>query len=1739
MNFKPQHIAHSRLLRFHILAIVWLILAGNAFAEDYYWVGGSGYWSDINHWATTSGGAVLHIQAPTADDDVIFDANSFSGNENTMTINQKNAVCHNMTWAGVSNAPIMAGDDTTSLRIYGSLTLVENMLLDYHGILFFEATSPGQTITSAGNTFLSTMIFQGTGGGWILADDFASIGAIFMIRGTFDTGSNNLSCIRFESTGSGPRTILLGTSLVTLEYWKINATNLILDADQSEFAVRTLMITESGSRVIYNNVVFTDLEGSLVSDNVHTVYNIVQFAAGTVSGTCTIDSLLFQSTGRVAGSDSINYVLCGGYGSFTGDHHVIGFLQTLGPCEINGNHRVDTTLVSLGAAFIGNNVMDTVYCCRNAGIIGSNAIQQITVTTDADIDGTNTFGYALLNGDSHISGQNIFDTLDCTAGRTYTFGSFSTTTINESFHATGTCNEPIRMLSDTNGVQAVIVKNNGPFVSEFLSLRDLKAEGSTPFVAAHSVDRGNNTGWDIETTGGIDLYWVNGGGFWSDNNHWDENSGGPGGHCPPTEIDNAIFDEQSFNASGQEVFIRVKNAVCHDMNWENALNHSALLNGADTTKLRINGSLYFNEVMINGFPGPVYFESVDSGEIIRSANQKFFNSVYFNGRGGYWDFEDDIEVIEDINFELGGLRTRSNRVICQRFMSEDTTTRYLNLGESTVNLKQNGLTWSLSGIKLTLHADSSLLKALMPAAVIKSFNAPIFNPLIYNNVEFHGLGSLLRNKNAFCVYNLVTFFQDNSEIRGDCKIDTATFHKTKSTIYDNDTIKTAIFYDSAAHIRGGKHVVEIAYFYSNGKITGNNIVDTALFYRNAVIADTNLIDTTIVYNKSAVSGLNQIRTATLIGDGTIDGINTFGDLTLGRASTYYFEHDKTQTVTNRLNLQGACTGPIILQSDENTHQATIHKTGGPVEGDYLSLRDMKATGTQLPFRAYNSTDLGNNSGWEISTSDPKELYWVNGNGVWSDSLHWSDTPGGDGGYCIPTPIDNVYFDENSFVNNFDSVWIDLTNATCHNMNWTGALPTATLAGPDTNNLRIYGSLKLNKQMYYHFTGPLYFETTESGHTIESQGVMIISESTFQGIGGEWMLVDSLYISGGINFKHGSLDLNQQKMRTAFFNSNYTTPRHLDISNAKIIITEINMDAWHLNTQNLDFSGAHSLITFTGFNGLMRTEGGIGIRYHNVYFNTGMSRIYNISTHNFYHHVSYEGNGSVHGNCSIDTLIISGSGTINDSDTIQYAHIRGLNGDLLGGRHVVNTILFDINGQISGNNSIDSTIIYGNGQITGTNTINKTLIIGKKATISGENNFNRTILMGNGRINDPNDFVSLKFTPGNIYELEENITQSISEDFIARGNNCFPITIRSQTEGEQAMISVPAGKIVSGDFLELRDIAATGGAVFYAGNFSTDISNNEGWQFTNAPGYIYGFAGDTTVCEADYPVIGTQNFNPDKNSTFLWHDGSTASGYAVKPGDTMAWVTVFYANDCAYTDSIDINWLPSPFVELGDDITLCSMDTLYPLQFSADADMQWMDGSTKDYIITTGSGFYGLTLTNQYGCTASDELYVDVIPAPVVDLGNDTILHPGETITLDAGNSGDEIYWSTGDTTRSITAGSKQTYWVSVNRNGCMAFDTITIDEYPPCVIAVPTAFSPNGDGINDILFVRGQNFTDFELMIFNRWGELIFNTTDTSLGWDGTYQGKPQPVDTYNYYLKGKCVDGQFSAHKGTITLLR
>ena len=106
--------------------------------------------------------------------------------------------------------------------------------------------------------------------------------------------------------------------------------------------------------------------------------------------------------------------------------------------------------------------------------------------------------------------------------------------------------------------------------------------------------------------------------------------------------------------------------------------------------------------------------------------------------------------------------------------------------------------------------------------------------------------------------------------------------------------------------------------------------------------------------------------------------------------------------------------------------------------------------------------------------------------------------------------------------------------------------------------------------------------------------------------------------------------------------------------------------------------------------------------------------------------------------------------------------------------------------------------------------------------------------------------------------------------------------------------------------------------------------------------------------------------------------------------------------------------------------------------------------------------------------------------------------------------------------------------------GCKdtAYITVRVDQFT--TDNIPTAFTPNGDGTNDVFRVAGLRFQKLvDFRIYNRWGLEVFTTSDPKQGWDGTYQGEPQDMGVYNYQVIISYPDSKQKGYKGTVTLIR
>ncbi|MDW8211790.1 MAG: hypothetical protein RMJ44_11960, partial [Cytophagales bacterium] len=197
--------------------VVGLLLANSIVAADYYWVHPSGpasaNWSNPANWRTTSGGATAHTTLPTASDNVIFDANSFSTTGLTVVVDVA-ATCANITWTGATNNPTFAINNP--LTIHGNLTFITGMAVSGTGTVTFAGGNT-QTITMAGKSFGGNVIFnKDVGTTASLADAFATSGDLIFTQGDFHSNNHSISAANFSLTGSNARNVNLGTSMVNL-----------------------------------------------------------------------------------------------------------------------------------------------------------------------------------------------------------------------------------------------------------------------------------------------------------------------------------------------------------------------------------------------------------------------------------------------------------------------------------------------------------------------------------------------------------------------------------------------------------------------------------------------------------------------------------------------------------------------------------------------------------------------------------------------------------------------------------------------------------------------------------------------------------------------------------------------------------------------------------------------------------------------------------------------------------------------------------------------------------------------------------------------------------------------------------------------------------------------------------------------------------------------------------------------------------------------------------------------------------------------------------------------------------------------------------------------------------------------------------------------------------------------------------------------------------------------------------
>jgi gliding motility-associated-like protein len=331
--------------------------------------------------------------------------------------------------------------------------------------------------------------------------------------------------------------------------------------------------------------------------------------------------------------------------------------------------------------------------------------------------------------------------------------------------------------------------------------------------------------------------------------------------------------------------------------------------------------------------------------------------------------------------------------------------------------------------------------------------------------------------------------------------------------------------------------------------------------------------------------------------------------------------------------------------------------------------------------------------------------------------------------------------------------------------------------------------------------------------------------------------------------------------------------------------------------------------------------------------------------------------------------------------------------------------------------------------------------------------------------------------------------------------------------------------------------------------------------------------DLAVC-GPFPVVvltatgdgGVQLFHWSTNAQFTdtLNNPLTDSTATVFPQQPVSWFHVQALGDaCALPDSMQVT------VELLDpqllgDTLICSEDPAQLLLLGSDAgsNILWLpesdivagQGTTEATVQPVETTAYGVEVESPAGCTWSGTITVQVSPivGPAVTASVDQpIVTAGTTVQLGATpQSGVTYSWEPAGLVSDPTSGAPTatvttttTFTVTVSDGICTKDASVEVTVYELICeepdIFVPNTFTPNGDGVNDVLFVRGRHITDLEFMVFDRWGEKVFETRDQNVGWDGTFRGQAVDPAVFVYHLTAWCADGQRYFTKGNVTVIR
>jgi large repetitive protein len=315
----------------------------------------------------------------------------------------------------------------------------------------------------------------------------------------------------------------------------------------------------------------------------------------------------------------------------------------------------------------------------------------------------------------------------------------------------------------------------------------------------------------------------------------------------------------------------------------------------------------------------------------------------------------------------------------------------------------------------------------------------------------------------------------------------------------------------------------------------------------------------------------------------------------------------------------------------------------------------------------------------------------------------------------------------------------------------------------------------------------------------------------------------------------------------------------------------------------------------------------------------------------------------------------------------------------------------------------------------------------------------------------------------------------------------------------------------------------------------------------------------SMCIGGSVLMTAQATGGNGSYIFSWSNSlPTGSSNTVSPALTTNYiVTATDVNGCTSNATIQVTVNQNPPINAGINQTIC-LGSQIVLSGSGGVSYSWSNAIPNNTSFTPSLGVntYIVTGTDANGCTNKDTVLITVVPVPTAVLGSNTPLsgNPGLSVQFtnaslnansyqfDYGNGSN--YQTTDITlTPSSTYNSPGTYVVILTASNGICQDTaelqVIVFPYEPLSVVVPNIFTPNGDGNNDVFFVKLENATTIDLIIVNRWGSFMARITDLNGSWDGRVNGNLSDDGVYFYKYTVTGLDGTTQTGQGDIQLIK